>query len=92
MGFLAWVFFGLIAGIIAKLIMPGRDPGGTIVTILIGVAGAVVGGVLGSLLGFGGITGFDLRSMALAIVGALLLLWLYRRIRGRGEERAANGE
>lgn len=92
MGFLAWVFFGLIAGVVAKLIMPGKDPGGTIVTILIGVAGAVVGGVLGSLLGFGGITGFDLRSIGLAIVGALFLLWLYRRIRGNREERVVNSE
>ena len=78
MGILAWIVFGAIAGYVAKFIMPGDDPGGVIITILIGVAGAFVGGFVGSLLGFGDITGFDLRSMGLAIVGALILLFGYR--------------
>ncbi len=78
MGILAWIVFGLIAGALAKFIMPGKDPGGLIVTILIGIAGAVLGGFIGSYLGFGGVSGFDLRSFGIAIVGALVLLWLYR--------------
>jgi uncharacterized membrane protein YeaQ/YmgE (transglycosylase-associated protein family) len=83
MGILAWIIFGLIAGALAKFIMPGNDPGGCIVTTLLGIAGAVVGGFIGSLLGFGTVTEFDFRSFLLAIGGALLLLWLYRMFRGR---------
>ncbi len=81
MGIFAWIVFGLIAGALAKWIMPGKDPGGIFVTMLIGIAGAVVGGFLGSFLGFGGISGFDLRSMLIAIGGALLLLFLYRKMK-----------
>jgi len=83
MGILAWIVFGLIAGALAKFIMPGRDPGGIIVTILIGIAGAVLGGFIGSFLGFGGVSGFDPRSLGIAIVGALVLLWLYRIMKKR---------
>lgn len=81
MGILAWIVFGLIAGALAKLIMPGKDPGGMIVTMLIGIAGAILGGFIGGLLGFGGISGFDIRSMAIAIAGALLLLFIYRKMK-----------
>lgn len=81
MGIFAWIVFGLIAGILAKLIMPGKDPGGMILTILIGIAGAMVGGFLGNFLGFGGISGFDMRSMGLAIGGALLLLFIFRMMK-----------
>lgn len=81
MGIFAWIVFGLIAGALAKLIMPGKDPGGMIVTMLIGIAGAILGGFIGGLLGFGGISGFDIRSMAIAIVGALLLLFIYRKMK-----------
>ena len=81
MGWLAWIVFGLIAGIVAKFLMPGRDPGGFIVTILIGIAGAVIGGFISSLLGFGALTGFDFRSMIIAVLGAILLLFIYRRLR-----------
>lgn len=81
MGILAWIVFGLLAGIIAKFIMPGKDPGGIIITILIGIAGAIVGGFIGTLIGFGSVTGFDLRSFLIAIGGALLLLFLYRQIK-----------
>ena len=81
MGIFAWIVFGLIAGALAKWIMPGKDPGGMIVTMLIGIAGAIVGGYLGSFIGFGGISGFDLRSMLLAIGGALILLFLYRKMK-----------
>lgn len=84
MNIFAWIIFGLIAGAIAKLLMPGRDPGGWIVTILIGIAGAFVGGWIGSVLwGSQGVTGFDLGSLGLAIVGAFVLLGLYRMIAGR---------
>jgi uncharacterized membrane protein YeaQ/YmgE (transglycosylase-associated protein family) len=81
MGILSWIIFGLIAGVIAKLIMPGEDPGGFIITILLGIAGALVGGFIASALGFGPVTGFDLGSFAIAILGAILLLWIYRVIR-----------
>jgi uncharacterized membrane protein YeaQ/YmgE (transglycosylase-associated protein family) len=74
---------GLVAGIIAKLIMPGKDPGGFIATTAIGIVGAFVGGFLGSLAGFGDVSGFDIRSMALAVVGALILLFGYRVIQAR---------
>ena len=83
MGILLWVVFGLIAGVIAKWIMPGRDPGGWIVTILLGIAGAFVGGIIGATVGFGGVSGFDIRSLLLAIGGAVLLLFGYRLVANR---------
>jgi uncharacterized membrane protein YeaQ/YmgE (transglycosylase-associated protein family) len=83
MGILAWILFGLIAGVIAKLIMPGKDPGGFIITILLGVAGALVGGFIGSALGFGGVDGFNLGSFLIAVLGAILLLVIYRSMAGR---------
>lgn len=81
MGILSWIGFGLIAGALAKLLMPGKDPGGIIITMLIGIAGALLGGFLGSLLGLGDVTGFNLRSFLLAIVGALVLLFGYRKFK-----------
>jgi len=78
MGILSWILMGLIVGALAKLIMPGKDPGGIIVTILIGIAGAFVGGFIGSILGLGTVTGFNLGSFILAVGGAVLLLILYR--------------
>lgn len=83
MGIISWIVFGLIAGAIAKAIHPGRDPGGCIITMLIGIGGAVVGGFIGTLLGWGRVTGFDLRSFALAVAGAILLLIIYRGIAGK---------
>src|SRR5262245_34133664 len=77
MGILMWALFGLIAGAIAKFVMPGKGPGGIILTIILGIVGAIVGGFVGTLLGFGDISGFDLRSMALAVGGGVLLLFLY---------------
>jgi uncharacterized membrane protein YeaQ/YmgE (transglycosylase-associated protein family) len=70
MGILAWIILGLIVGILAKFIMPGKDPGGIFITIVLGIAGAFVGGFIGSALGFGSVTGFDIRSLLLS-VGAL---------------------
>jgi uncharacterized membrane protein YeaQ/YmgE (transglycosylase-associated protein family) len=81
MGWLAWIVFGLIAGIIAKFLMPGRDPAGFFITILIGIVGALLGGWLATQFGFGDITGFDLRSFIIAVVGSLILLFIYRLIR-----------
>jgi uncharacterized membrane protein YeaQ/YmgE (transglycosylase-associated protein family) len=79
-GILSWIVLGLVVGAIAKWIMPGPDPGGLVITILLGVAGALVGGFLGSLVGLGSVTGFDLGSLVLAVGGALLLLWGRRRM------------
>jgi uncharacterized membrane protein YeaQ/YmgE (transglycosylase-associated protein family) len=72
--------FGLIAGALAR-IMPGDDPGGFIITTALGTVGALVGGFSGVQLGFGDITGFDVRSFLIAIAGALLLLFVYRLVR-----------
>lgn len=83
MGILAWIVLGLIAGAIAKAIMPGRDPGGFIVTALIGIVGAFIGGFIGNMITGAGINGFSLWSILLAIVGSLLLLWVYRLTTGR---------
>lgn len=77
MGIVLWIVFGLLAGVIARFLMPGKDPGGLIITIVIGIVGAVVGGFIGTQLGFGDISGFDLRSMALAVGGGVLVLFLY---------------
>jgi uncharacterized membrane protein YeaQ/YmgE (transglycosylase-associated protein family) len=89
---IGWIVFGLVAGLIAKAIMPGKDPGGCIITILLGIAGAVIGGFIGrALFGYGQAHG-DARdlsqpgfliSLGLAVVGAIILLALYRLIIGR---------
>jgi uncharacterized membrane protein YeaQ/YmgE (transglycosylase-associated protein family) len=77
MGILLWVVFGLIAGAIAKFLMPGKAPGGILVTIALGIIGAVVGGFIGAQLFSEGITGFDFRSMLLAVGGGVLVLFVY---------------
>lgn len=81
MGILTWILVGLVAGIVAKWIMPGRDPGGLIVTILIGIAGGMIGGFIAAQLNLGSMTGFDIRSLIIAVLGSLLLLFVYRRLR-----------
>jgi uncharacterized membrane protein YeaQ/YmgE (transglycosylase-associated protein family) len=81
MGILSWIILGLIVGVLAKWIMPGKDPGGIIVTILLGIAGAFLGGFIGSLLGLGAVSGWNLGSFVLALVGALILLIGYRMIK-----------
>ena len=83
MGVLAWIVLGGIVGAIAKLIMPGKDPVGFIITILLGIAGAFVGGYISTLSGFGTVTGFNLVSLAIAVGGALMLLILYRIIKAK---------
>jgi uncharacterized membrane protein YeaQ/YmgE (transglycosylase-associated protein family) len=82
MGILSWILLGLVVGVLAKWIMPGDDPGGTIITILLGIAGAFVGGFLATLIGLGTVDGFNIGSLLIAIGGSLLLLWVYRRMRG----------
>lgn len=82
MGIIAWIVFGLIAGVIAKLLMPGRDGGGFILTCILGIVGAVVGGWLATMFGIGGsISGFNLHSFLVAVVGAILVLVIFRLLR-----------
>jgi uncharacterized membrane protein YeaQ/YmgE (transglycosylase-associated protein family) len=88
-GIISWIVVGLIAGILGKLIMPGRDPGGFLLTIVIGMVGAIVGGLLVNLLGGVGVTGFNIWSILVATLGAVVLLALYRLFAGgrRGSRR-----
>ena len=81
MSVLAWIVFGLFVGIVAKLLMPGRDPGGFIVTMLLGIAGAMVGGFLGRMMGFYGAN--QGAGFLMSIVGAILLLFIYRTLVSR---------
>ncbi|KFC12249.1 GlsB/YeaQ/YmgE family stress response membrane protein [Trabulsiella odontotermitis] len=82
MGIITWIVFGLIAGVIAKLIMPGRDGGGFILTCILGIVGAVVGGWLATMFGIGGsITGFNLQSFLVAVVGSIVVLLVFRLLR-----------
>jgi uncharacterized membrane protein YeaQ/YmgE (transglycosylase-associated protein family) len=81
MGIVSWVIFGLVAGALAKVLMPGDDSSGILKTTGLGIVGALAGGFLGTLLGFGKVTGFNIRSFAIAIAGALLALWLYRVVK-----------
>jgi uncharacterized membrane protein YeaQ/YmgE (transglycosylase-associated protein family) len=78
MGIISWIIVGLIAGALGKLILPGDDPGGFIVTLLIGMAGALVGGFIVGLLGGTGVTGFNIWSILVATVGAIVLLAVFR--------------
>jgi uncharacterized membrane protein YeaQ/YmgE (transglycosylase-associated protein family) len=79
-GILGWIVFGLVVGVVAKFLMPGKDPGGLIVTVLIGIAGAVVGGYLGRALGWYGPE--EPAGFIVATLGAILLLLLYRMVAG----------
>lgn len=81
MGIMGWIIFGLIVGVVAKFLMPGRDPGGFIVTILLGIVGAVVGGYLGRVVGWYGPD--DPVGFIAAVLGAIVLLVLYRAIARR---------
>ena len=78
LGVLGWIVFGLIVGVIAKLLMPGPDPGGMILTILLGVAGALIGGFLGRAIGFYGPN--DAAGMIMSVLGAIVLLFAYRKL------------
>lgn len=81
MGIIAWIILGLVVGVIAKFFMPGKDPGGIFITILLGIAGAIGGGYVSSAFGFGKVTGFDLRSLIIAVCGSIVLLIVYRAIK-----------
>lgn len=83
MSILSWIGLGLLVGALAKFIMPGKDPGGLIVTILIGIAGAIIGGAIATRMGYGTVTGFDVRSIIVATGGSMLLLIAYRILKKR---------
>jgi uncharacterized membrane protein YeaQ/YmgE (transglycosylase-associated protein family) len=83
LGILAWIVFGLIVGIVARWLVPGEAPGGVIGDIIVGVIGAFIGGWIYGWLGHTGVTGFNLPSMVCALIGAIVLLWLLRLVRGR---------
>ena len=94
MGIIGWIILGLLAGVIAKAILPGDDPGGIIVTTLIGVVGAIIGGFIAKALGFGDPIDefFDWSTWLAAIIGAVVLLLVYRAVVGgtrRGRGRTA---
>jgi uncharacterized membrane protein YeaQ/YmgE (transglycosylase-associated protein family) len=81
MGIISWIILGLIVGVIAKFIMPGKDPGGIVVTILLGIAGALIGGFISSSLGFGAVSGFNVQSLIIAVCGSIVLLIIYRIVK-----------
>ena len=81
MGILSWIVLGLVAGALAKWLMPGRDGGGWIVTTLLGIAGAIVGGYVGSLIGIGSTDGLNLASIGTATAGAFGLLFVYKLVK-----------
>lgn len=83
MEFVTWIALGLVVGVLAKVIMPGKDPGGLVMTTILGIAGAVVGGWISTRLGLGAVRGFSLPSLAIATGGALLLLFANRMLRGK---------
>ena len=80
-GILSWILLGLFAGALAKFIMPGKDPGGCLITIILGIVGAVVAGFIGSMIGIGKIESFDLGGIIFATVGAILVLIIYRMVK-----------
>lgn len=85
MGIIGWIVLGLIVGAIAKAIMPGRDGGGLILTMLLGVIGGFVGGLIGKYIFHIGLGGFfNLRTWVLALVGSIVVLGIYRLVSGRG--------
>jgi len=81
-GLLSWLVMGLIVGMLAKWIMPGKDGGGLVGTIIVGIVGAMIGGWLGTFLGIGRVDGFNLGSIAIATGGGIVLLWLLRKLKG----------
>lgn len=81
MGILSWIILGLVAGILAKWIMPGKDGGGFIVTTLLGIAGAFIGGWVGSFVGLGSVGEFSIGGLVTAVVGALILLFVYNAVK-----------
>ncbi|MCZ6508081.1 MAG: GlsB/YeaQ/YmgE family stress response membrane protein [Acidobacteria bacterium] len=86
MGLGSWIVMGLLAGVVAKFLLPGKDPGGCVMTVVIGSVGAVLGGLLATYLGFGGLSGFDVRSLVIATLGAFVLLLLLRVLKSGENE------
>ncbi|MBS3909341.1 MAG: GlsB/YeaQ/YmgE family stress response membrane protein [Actinobacteria bacterium] len=84
MGILAWIVLGLVAGTIARLLVPGKQPGGCVTTIALGVAGALIGGYIGNTLTGEGISGINIWSIFLAIVGSVILIFVWTRLFGKG--------
>ena len=86
MEIISWIVFGLAAGAVAKMLMPGKDPGGFVGTIVIGIFGALVGGYAAKILsiGHGVRPGFDIKSFAFAVGGSIILLIIYRLVKGKG--------
>ncbi len=80
---IGWIILGLIVGALAKWIMPGKDPGGIFITMIIGIVGAIIGGFIGSLIGLGAMGKFSILNIILALVGALILLGAYRLIKSQ---------
>lgn len=92
MGIFTWIIFGLLAGAVAQVILPGDDPGGGgfkgwFITMVIGIVGALLGGFIGAAIGFGGVTGFNLGSFLIAVGGAVLLLLIWRLVVGQPRRR-----
>lgn len=83
MGIFSWIVLGLLAGALAKMIMPGKQGGGIIRTTLLGVAGALLGGFIGEQLGYGGVQSFSWSSLGWAVIGAFLLLMVFGAFRQR---------
>lgn len=83
MGAISWAIFGLLAGMVAKWLMPGRNPMGCILTSILGIGVAMVGGFIGTQIGWGTTSGWDVRSFCLAVAGAMVLLYLHRVLSGK---------
>ena len=83
MGFLSWILFGLIVGALAKFLMPGKDPGGIFITIIIGIVGSLIGGFIASAFGFAHAAEWSWPSVLIAIGGAVVLLAAYRAFKSR---------
>ncbi len=81
MGIVSWIIFGLIAGILAKVDYAGKDGREFVVTVILGIIGAVVGGWISTLFGFGKVDGFNFGSFVVAVIGALVVLFIYRKVR-----------
>lgn len=92
MGIIGWIILGLLAGAIAKALLPGDDPGGIIITTIVGVVGALVGGFVAKVLGFGDPIDefFDWSTWLAAIIGAIVLLLIYRAFASRGSRRTVS--
>ena len=83
MGIIAWIIIGLLAGFIAKAIMPGKQGGGFFATLLLGVVGGIIGGLIGGAIAGKGLTGFSLWSLLLAVAGSVLVLFLWELVTGK---------